>query len=41
MTYHIFANGNLIASFYEEADRDVCLDALAEYWGRDIAFTTE
>lgn len=37
MCYHIRVKGkdkeyNIIASFNHEADRDVCLDSLEEYW---------
>jgi len=45
MKYHIRVKGddgeyNIIASFENEADRDVCLPALQEYWF-DAQFDTE
>ena len=44
MRYHIRVKGedkkyNIIASFDHEADRDVCLDPLKEYWP-DAEFDT-
>ena len=37
MHYHIYDNkGKLIASFEHEADRDVCKDALEEYWAEEF-----
>ena len=39
MMFHIFANGDLIASFKDETDRDICLDALREYWGEEMEQT--
>ncbi|MCK5610530.1 hypothetical protein KAR91_52135 [Candidatus Pacearchaeota archaeon] len=43
MNYHILVSGKRMASFVEETDRDICLDALVEYWGEeaDQLFTTE
>ena len=43
MEHRIFVNGDLKASFEEETDRDICLDALREYWGEENEqrFTTE
>lgn len=36
MEYHVKNKaGETIASFEHEADRDVCYDALTEYWGDD------
>lgn len=45
MDYHITVKGedgehNRIASFENEADRDVCLPALTEFWF-DAEFKTE
>lgn len=33
--YHIRVNGNKIASFEHDADRDICIDALREWWGEE------
>ncbi len=43
MDYKIFLNGDLKAAFEEETDRDICLDALKDYWGETDSqvFTTE
>ena len=41
MMYHIFVDGDLKASFEMEADRDICLDALIDYWGDDCNFSKE
>ena len=29
-------HGKIIAAFATEADRDVCLDALSDYWGTNF-----
>ena len=41
MKYHILTDGKRIASFVQQADRDVSLDALIEYWAEDCNFTVE
>ncbi len=42
MEYHINADEKRIASFTQGTDRDICFDALEEYWGdEEIEFTTE
>ena len=42
MHFHIHVKGSRIASFENEQDRDICLDALREYWGEEMdqEFTT-
>ena len=41
MKYHILnQQGDIIASFEHAADRDICLDALADYW-EDHEFATK
>ncbi len=43
MKHHIRVNGQRIASFENTQDRDICLDALREYWGEEMEqeFTIE
>ena len=42
MNYHILNDeGKTIASFIEKADRDVCFDAMNDYWGEDCNLTTK
>lgn len=42
MGYHILnGSGNKIASFTYECDRDICIDALREYFEDDKAFTAD
>ena len=36
MKYHIEVNNSRIASFSNECDRDICFDALKEYWGEEL-----
>lgn len=36
MEHHIKVKGKRIASFETEQDRDICLDALREYWGEEM-----
>lgn len=38
MKYHIETKGSRIASFEHKEDRDICIDALREYW-EDCDFT--
>ena len=41
MKWHILNDkGTIIASFGEEALRDVCFDAFVSYWGTDHEFKT-
>lgn len=35
MNHHIEVGGVRIASFLHETNRDVCFDALVEYWGEE------
>lgn len=42
MQYHILnPDGGRIASFENTIDREICLDALQEFFGEDCEFTTE
>ncbi len=41
MKWHILNDkGTIIASFGDEADRDVCFDAFIDYWGIECEFET-
>lgn len=35
MGYHIVVDGERIASFGYDEDRDICLEALVTHWGGD------
>ena len=41
MEWYIIVNSKKIAAFENEQDRDICFDALAEYWGKDVTFLKE
>ena len=40
MGYHILnPDGSKVASFEHECDRDLCFDAMEEYYGKDCLLT--